>query len=224
MNAWLRFFFVIYPYICVTIMVLGLVFRYVATPGEWNARSSELFGQRALSIGSFLFHYAIILSFFGHIFGLLTPEWLMNSIGFSTGLHMKVAGIAGQILAPCVIAGLGILLWRRLANPEVRATTAPMDLMVMLFIMINAVTGMYQSWISHFGVFSTIGPWLRSLVVFNPNPEYMTFVPLFLKIHVLSGFTLFALIPFSRLVHFFSIPLTYLARPFILYRSRYGNL
>ena len=224
MNGWIRFFFVIYPYICVTVMILGLMFRYVATPGEWNARSSELFERRALRVGSFLFHYAIILSFFGHVFGLLTPEWLMSGIGFSNSLHLKVATLAGKILAPCVIAGLGILLWRRLANPEVRATTVPMDIVVMLFIMINAVTGMYQSWAARFGVFTTIGPWLRGLAGFNPDPELMVSVPLFLKIHALSGFTLFALIPFSRLVHFFSVPLTYLVRPFILYRSRYGNL
>lgn len=42
--------------------------------------------------------------------------------------------------------------------------------------------------------------------------------------HTLLGLALFALWPFSRLVHAFAAPVAYLARPYIGYRSRGGAL
>ncbi|MFE4593826.1 respiratory nitrate reductase subunit gamma [Streptomyces laurentii] len=38
--------------------------------------------------------------------------------------------------------------------------------------------------------------------------------------HVLFGLTLFALIPYSPLVHMFAAPVRYLFRPFVVYRRR----
>ena len=39
----MHFFFAYYPYICITVLLAGLAFRYVTDPGDWNARSSEIF-------------------------------------------------------------------------------------------------------------------------------------------------------------------------------------
>ena len=174
--------------------------------------------------GSIIFHYAIILSFFGHIVGLLTPDSVMHALRISMEAHTVVAVGMGMILAPLVVVGLGILLWRRTTNEHVWATTVPMDVLVVVLILINGCTGFYQAYVAHFPVFVTVGPWLRSLVVFRPDVVLMETVPLFLQIHVVSAFTLFALIPFSRLVHIFSVPVTYALRPFQIYRRRYAGL
>jgi nitrate reductase gamma subunit len=48
-------------------------------------------------------------------------------------------------------------------------------------------------------------------------------VPLLFQLHVLSAWALFALWPFTRLVHVFSAPIGYLFRPYIVYRSRDAN-
>lgn len=218
------FFFGVYPYICLTIMTLGLIFRYVATPGEFNARSSDLFAKRELATGSCIFHYAIILAFFGHFFGLLTPEWVMRTFGFSYHVHTLVADVFGMILAPCVFFGLCILLWRRVSAPDVWASTVPMDIAVILLIMFQSLTGGWQDFFGSYNVFTSVAPWARSVVCLDAKPELMIGVPLYLKIHVVFGLLIFACIPFSRLVHFFSIPLTWFARPEIVYRRRYENL
>ena len=202
----------------------GNAFRYVTDPGDWNARSSEIFEKTWLRRGSIIFHYAIILSFFGHIVGLLTPDSVMHALRISMEAHTVVAVGMGMILAPLVVVGLGILLWRRITKEHVWATTVPMDVLVVLLILINGCTGFYQAYVAHFPVFVTVGPWLRSLVVFRPDVVLMETVPLFLQIHVVSAFTLFALIPFSRLVHIFSVPVTYALRPFQIYRRRYAGL
>ena len=175
----MHFFFAYYPYICITLLLAGLAFRYVTDPGDWNARSSEIFEKTWLRRGSIIFHYAIILSFFGHIVGLLTPDSVMHALRISMEAHTVVAVGMGMILAPLVVVGLGILLWRRITNEHVWATTVPMDVLVVLLILINGCTGFYQAYVAHFPVFVTVGPWLRSLVVFRPDVVLMETVPLF---------------------------------------------
>ncbi len=220
-----EFFFGGYPYLCLAIMTFGLIWRFIATPGEWNARSSELFAKRELGLGSYIFHFAIILAFFGHVLGLLTPQGLLDALGFSLKDHVAVAGFFGRIIAPAVLLGLGLLLWRRISHEPVWKTTVPMDVVVILLIMFQAVCGGFQDYLhEHFDVFDSIAPWIRGVLFFNPRPELMLNAPLYLKLHVVFGLGLMALIPYSRLVHFFSVPVTFFVRPLIVYRRRYENL
>lgn len=216
--------FGVYPYICLTLFTAGLIFRFMATPGEWNARSSNLFAKKSLVAGSFLFHYAIIFTFFGHVVGLLLPLALLKLVGFAGQVHFEVATWCGRILAPCVFAGAGILLLRRILSPNVRASTVPMDVVVLIFILLQACTGGYQDFTAHEDVLPIIGAWARGIVTCQPQPTLMGEVPWFMQMHVLCGLAIFAMIPFSRLVHFFSLPVTWFARPFIVYRRRYDNL
>ena len=66
----------------------------------------------------------------------------------------------------------------------------------------------------------TVSVWFRSIWVLQPRGELMAEAPLYYQMHVLIALVLFALWPFSRLVHAFSAPLGYLFRPYIVYRSR----
>ncbi len=219
-----EFLFGVYPYICLSIFTLGLAIRYVATPQEWNARSSNLFAKKSLMTGSYLFHYSIILVFFGHVIGLLIPAPVLADVDFTSSVHTVVATVCGMIFAPCVFVGLAILLWRRCVTPDVWASTVPMDLVVLILIMWQACTGGWQDYVAHYNAFATVAPWVRGVLCWQPDPSLMENVPAFLKTHVVVGFLIFACVPFSRLVHFFSIPLTWFARPLISYRRRYENL
>lgn len=73
---------------------------------------------------------------------------------------------------------------------------------------------------SEFEYRETIGPWFRSLFVFQPEGELMVQTPLIFQLHTLSAFVLFALWPFSSLVHAWSVPAGYVRRRYIQYRSR----
>jgi nitrate reductase gamma subunit len=44
--------------------------------------------------------------------------------------------------------------------------------------------------------------------------------PFYFQVHATIALLLFALWPFTRLVHAFSVPIAYLFRPYIVYRSR----
>ena len=48
----------------------------------------------------------------------------------------------------------------------------------------------------------------------------MESVPLWFKFHIIIGYVVFILWPFTRLVHVFSLPLKYLTRSYVVYRKR----
>ena len=222
MNA-LLIFFVAWPYIAFAILWCGLLARYCYAPRLWNSRSSQ-FLDGGLRFASPLFHISILCSFFGHIIGLVLPPEALRAVGLSAHLHALMAESAGMVIAPCVLLAVCILFVRRVVNKRVRATTRFTDVLVLVLIGFNASTGLYQSYVEHFPVFTTVGPWLRSMLELTPNPLLMAPVPLFLKLHVVSGLTIFALLPFTRLVHIFSAPWTYFTFPFTLYRRRWGGI
>ncbi len=66
----------------------------------------------------------------------------------------------------------------------------------------------------------SVSVWFRSIWVLQPRGDLMAEAPLYYQLHVLIGLALFALWPFTRLVHAFSAPIGYLFRPYIVYRSR----
>lgn len=66
---------------------------------------------------------------------------------------------------------------------------------------------------------ATVAVWFRGLFAANPQPELMATAPLLYQVHAISAWFLFALWPFSRLVHAWSYPVLYLGRPWILYRG-----
>ena len=68
---------------------------------------------------------------------------------------------------------------------------------------------------------STVAEWFRSLVIFQPRPALMFRVPWLYQIHAILAWLLYALWPFTRLVHVWSAPFQYLGRPYILYRRRF---
>jgi nitrate reductase gamma subunit len=66
----------------------------------------------------------------------------------------------------------------------------------------------------------SVSIWFRGIFRFDLHPDLMAAAPLSFQLHGLIAMALFALWPFTRLVHVFSVPLGYLTRPYIVYRSR----
>ena len=92
----MHFFFAYYPYICITLLLAGLAFRYVTDPGDWNARSSEIFEKTWLRRGSIIFHYAIILSFsLGILWACFTPDSVMHALRISR-VNARTRGCGGH--------------------------------------------------------------------------------------------------------------------------------
>src|SRR5690625_7016112 len=56
-----NFFFGIFPYIALTIMILGSIIRYEVDPFSWKSKSSQLLRRRQFILGSVLFHTGVLV-------------------------------------------------------------------------------------------------------------------------------------------------------------------
>ena len=91
---------------------------------------------------------------------------------------------------------------------------------VIMLGMWNTIAGSIMTIGGEYNYREGVSVWFRSFLAFNPDPQLMADAPLGFQLHALVAFGLFALWPFTRLVHVFSAPLGYLTRPYIVYRSR----
>ena len=65
-----QFIWVIYPYLCIAIFIIGHLFRFKYDQFSWTAKSSEFIEKKQLMWGSILFHLGIIPVIFGQVVGL----------------------------------------------------------------------------------------------------------------------------------------------------------
>ena len=119
-----------------------------------------------------------------------------------------------------------ILIYRRRTTGPVFMATTKNDKAMYVVLVAAIVVGLATTLPSVFGgehehnYRETVSPWFRSLFFFQPKIDSMAAAPLAFQVHTLIGMLLFAIWPFTRLVHAFTVPLHYLFRPYIVYRSR----
>jgi nitrate reductase gamma subunit len=72
-----------YPYLCLTVFLVGSWLRFDREQYTWRSGSSQLLRRRQLTWGSNLFHVGILVIFLGHFVGLLTPIWVFDEMGIA---------------------------------------------------------------------------------------------------------------------------------------------
>ncbi|MER8001312.1 respiratory nitrate reductase subunit gamma [Streptomyces sp. NPDC095613] len=212
------------PYLVLALMVSGSAWRYRYDRFGFTTRSSQLHEHRLLSVGGPLFHYGLLFVVAGHVVGLLVPESLTERLHIRAWLYHANAVIVGGAAGLATLAGLAILLYRRLRVPAVRGATSPSDRLVhpvLAAVLLAGLTATASTLEAHpYDYRLGVSVWFRSLFTLDPDVPAMAHAPLVYQIHAVLGMALFALWPFSRLVHAFTAPLGYLARPYVVYRSR----
>ena len=218
------FLFVVFPYICLTIFVVGHLWRYRYDKFGWTTRSSQLYEDRLLRWGSPLFHFGILFVFLGHVMGLGVPKSWTEAVGISEGLYHFMAVSIGSVAGFSTLVGMAILIYRRRTVGPVFSATTKMDKTMYVFLAAVILLGLWNTVASnifgHFDYRDSVSIWFRGIFRFQVHPELMADAPLGFQLHGLIAMALFALWPFTRLVHVFSAPLGYLTRPYIVYRSR----
>jgi nitrate reductase gamma subunit len=198
------------PYAAIAVFVAGVVWRY-RNPLTITARSSQILESRWLAFGAVPFHAGVITLFLGHLIPLLFPsQWraLVSHRPFL--LTVETIGSAAAILC---LAALVILFVRRITlRPPARVT----DLVVLMILIIQVTLGLAVATLHRWGALWSAGtaiPYLRSIVALQPDPSLVAGVPPLMTLHLAGAWIVLALIPFTRLVHMFSLPLGYLVRP-----------
>jgi len=206
--------FVVAPYVALTLAIVIGVLRWRRHPFTVSALSSQLLESRKLFWGSVPFHWGISLILVGHLAALVIPGGFELWNGEPIRLYILEA--TGLALALWAGFGLTVLIVRRLTQARIRAVTSRMDLIVLIVIAVQIVTGVWIAVGHRFGSFwgtSVFVPYIRSLFIFRPEPELVAALPIILKTHVISFWVFLALFPFTRLVHIVTVPLGYLTRP-----------
>lgn len=224
MSMFDQFLWVIFPYICIVVFIIGHIYRYRTDQFHWTAKSSEFIEKKQLMIGSLLFHLGIIPVILGHISGLAIPKSWMHMFGVNDHLYHIGALYVGGFFGFVTLLGMIILTFRRFTMKNVRMLSSASDLIVNTLLLFIVFMGMYATVVTNaiqpeFDYRSSISVWFRDLFLLRPNASLMHDVPLSFKIHVLTGFAIFAFWPFTRLVHVWSVPLNYVGRSYILYRK-----
>lgn len=220
MINWDLLAFVVFPYLCLSVFAVGHIYRHVTDPYHWNARSSELLEKNSLKYASVIFHNGVVLTFIGHFGGLLIPQSVYDQFGISGQVHTRIAVVLGMLFGLAALLGSGLLLWRRVTKPRVLAHSSFMDGVTASLLIVVISLGTYNVFFGHYYVLDTIAPWIRSIVIFTPEPKLIMDAPLAYKLHVLAAFALFAVSPFTRLVHIWSLPAPYLLRNYVVFRKR----
>lgn len=212
--------FAVYPYLVIAIFFGGHGYRYMTDLYHWNAASSELLDKKTFWYGITLFHWGIIFTFLGHFFGLLTPQSLLDRVGISAAFHETVSIYTGMLFGTLALTGLVLLLGRRVGVRRIAVTTSASDIVVVVFLLVVVALGTYNTYFKRFDVVGVIAPWIQSIVTLRPRPELMVPVPFSYKVHILLALALLAYSPFTRLVHIWSVPVQYLVRKYVVYRTR----
>jgi len=221
------FFFGVYPYIALAVFLFGSLARFEREQYTWKSDSSQMLKRGALRWGSNLFHIGIIALFFTHLFGLLTPPAVYHALGLSTGFKQMLAVVVGAVLGVVCLAGLLILIYRRLSEPRLVATSRFSDWLTLFWILIVLSLGLLSIFTSAThedgALMLLLGEWAQRIVTFRAGAaDVVAGVPWVYQWHMVLGMTLFLIFPFTRLVHVWSgfASLGYLGRAWQLVRSR----
>lgn len=226
MNTATELLWIALPYVSAATLIVGLVWRYRYDQFGWTTRSSQLYENSMLRIASPLFHYGMLAVIAGHFIGLMIPEAWTDAVGISEETYHKLTLPLSLIAGACTLVGLIFLIYRRRTVTRVLERTSTRDKIMYIFLGLAVVLGVFASWWAS-GLFNDghnyredVAVWFRSVLIFQPQPEAMASAPLPFQLHAVAGFLLFCIWPFTRLVHVFSVPIMYLARPYVVYRRR----
>lgn len=230
MNTFDTFLFGLYPYLCLTIFLLGSLIRFDRDQYTWKSDSSQLLKAGQLRLGSNLFHVGVLFLFFGHLVGMLTPHFIYEpfiSAGTKQVLAMSAGGVAGVL----GFIGVSLLLHRRLSEPRIRATSKTSDIVLLVLLWLQLALGLASVPLSaqHLdgSVMLLLAEWAQRIVTFRPGAaEMLASVSWVFKLHIVLGMSIFLIFPFTRLVHVWSGfgAVAYLVRPYQVVRARRLNV
>lgn len=207
-----------FPYLAITVMVIGSILRFDKDQYGWRSQSSQFLRRKQMRIGSNLLHLGVLVLLGGHFVGLLTPIGVFEAAGISHGLKQMTALVVGGIAGLAAWIGASLLLHRRLFDSRVRKSSSFGDIAVLVLLWLQISLGLATTiWtVDHLDGEEMVlfMGWAQGLLRFDPGAaDLILDAYLVYKLHIVLGLFLFLITPFTRLVHVFSAPIWFLFRP-----------
>ncbi|MFW5825670.1 MAG: respiratory nitrate reductase subunit gamma [Marinobacter sp.] len=216
--------FGIYPYVALAVLVIGTWARYDHAPFTWRAHSSQMMRKKNMVLASVLFHVGVLVIFFGHLVGLLTPHALYDPF-MTAGTKQVLAVVVGGIAGVMALVGGLMLAYRRFTDPRVKASSTFADNMIILLLVAQLALGLLSivPTMGHLdgATMLKFSAWAQGIFTLQGGvADYIADVHWIYKAHIFLGLTLFVLFPFTRLVHMLSVPVEYFGRSYQVVRKR----
>lgn len=207
------FLFVGFPYLAMVIFLVGTIYRYRQTGFQVSALSSQFLESKSLFWGTVPFHFGILVALIGHLIAFLIPQGIL--LWNSDPLRLVILEMTGFAFGLSALVGLVALFYRRATNARVRAVSNGMDYVIELLLIVQIILGLYiaygQRWGSSWFA-ADLSPYLMSLFTLTPEIEAVSAMPLVIQLHIIGAFAIFAIFPFTRLVHILVAPFHYIGR------------
>lgn len=206
--------YVALPYAALVVFLVGSIYRYRVRGFQVSSLSSQFLEGKKLFWGSQPFHWGLFFLFFGHLIAFLFPSAVLAWNGMP--VRLLILESTAFAFGLSALLGLVLLVRRRLMDRRVQIVTSKMDIVVYLILFTQIISGLMVAYFNRWGSswFSAfLTPYLRSIFVFDPQIDAISSVnSIWLKIHVVSAFSIIGIIPFTRFVHFLVYPVDYLWR------------
>ncbi len=212
------FLYGIFPYIAFSLAVAGTLYRYYADRFSFSSLSSQFLENKTLFYGSVPWHYGIVLILLAHLFGGLFPRASAFLLGGLTPLF--IGEWIGMSLGLFALLGMVVLIVRHLVYSRVLAVTTVLDWILIAALTAQVAAGVTIALFYRWGslwYLDTAVPWFWSLAALNPQFAPLTPLPWIVRFHMFNAFVIIALLPFTRLVHLFTFPLSYLWRDYQIF-------
>jgi nitrate reductase gamma subunit len=206
------------PYLAFAAFVLGHVWRWRYDRFGWTTFRTPLVRNRVLRVGSPLVHLGVFAVVLGHALGLLVPGTWTAAIGIAQHAYDVMSIAAGTVAGVATLAGLGLLVARRILIPSIRRDPTVMDVAMYLAFGLVVLTGLWATvGVNVFGTGhdyrGTVAIWFRGLFLLRPDRSLMADAPVLFQLHALAALALIAIWPFTRLVHAWAVPLAVVWQP-----------
>lgn len=212
-NYFDPFFFAILPYIVAIMFVPVTIWRYRRRGFTYSSLSSQFLENQQHFWGLVPFHYGIVVVTAGHLLAFLLPAELLA--WNSKPLRLYVLEISGLFFAGLTLIGLATAVMRRFTNHRARHVTSTADTILLGVLLAQIASGIgvavFHPWGSAWFA-AAVTPYLRSLFMLSPNLASISALPLLVKFHIVMGYLVFGIFPFTRLVHILVAPNPYLWR------------
>ncbi|MEY3123667.1 MAG: Respiratory nitrate reductase 2 gamma chain [Pseudomonadota bacterium] len=221
-----HFIFGVYPYIALSVFLLGSLIRFDRDQYSWKSDSSQLLRKGQLRLGSNLFHVGVLFLFGGHSVGMLTPHFVYESF-MSAGDKQFLAMVSGGVFGVLGFVGVTLLLHRRLSDERIRLNSKTSDIVLLVLLWAQFALGLATIPLSaqHLdgSMMLKLAEWAQRIVTFRGGGvELLAEASWIFKAHMFLGMSIFFIFPFTRLVHVWSGfgTLAYVVRPYQVVRSR----
>jgi nitrate reductase gamma subunit len=202
------------PHIAFAVFWFGLITRIIYANRSIQARSTQLLAENKIRPGSNLFHVGILAVLLGH-FTLFIPEKLYHLI-MTTETKRVVALSMGSFFGLMAIAGMILLVYRRLSVETVKKTSNFHDYFILILLLAEAALGMISvgtTATSTVEQYSALGVWAQKVITFQPDAgAVIASHSINYKIHIFIGLVIIMIFPYTKLMHMMVMPIVYFFR------------